>query len=570
MAVASLFEDLLDQYRIEQHIAKKLYTDQYQAYDVDDDRVVRLEILRADLAEDTSFAGRFVNRARALAQVRHPNIAQVLHIGKAAGGAPYVVQAEVDGFPLSYRLEQLAQRNTPVNVIYALNLIRQLADALLLAERLEIFHYDLRPNNVLLKNVTLPTDENVVLVDLFIPTERRLNGDQPGDSADTLGFLSPEQRAGREITAAGHIYSLGAMLYRLLAGQLPARPVTLKDTVFSHVFDRPTALERARPDLSAATYQLVDRSLRRDPRGRYPDIGTFITALDGALAAEEVRLGTAAARPPALEHRSLAWLLPILIVALFLAVGAVATRGLLTRAGASDPPTLTIPVSEGAGPAASATSPADPPTQPPAIGAVVSDESPTPANVELPSVPSPDPASPTPSLSPTTTLTPEPSATSTPSPTPAPPSVRVMLNLVNLRRGPGVIYPILGSVAGGERLEVLAWNNDEENPWFLVITDDQRVGWIAATVVQSDDVGALADVPIAATLPPTPLPSPTPVTPTATPTLSVTLPVTPDPDDPGGTELPPGTEPPDQPTDEPTEPPEEPTPTVPPLGTTTP
>ena len=96
MAVASLFEDLLDQYKIEQHISEKRYTNLYQAYDVDDDRQVRIDILRPEFAEDSSFAGRFVNRARALAQVRHSNIAQVLHVGKAAGGGPYVAEAAVD------------------------------------------------------------------------------------------------------------------------------------------------------------------------------------------------------------------------------------------------------------------------------------------------------------------------------------------------------------------------------------------------------------------------------------------------------------------------------------------
>jgi hypothetical protein len=170
--------------------------------------------------------------------------------------------------------------------------------------------------------------------------------------------------------------------------------------------------------------------------------------------------------------------------------------------------------------------------------------------------------------SPTPTLTLEPSATSV-SPTPAPAIVRVLLNLVNLRRGPGVDYPLLGSVAGGEALEVLAWNNDEENPWFLIVTDDQRVGWISASVVQPDDAAALAGVPAAATLPAPPLPTVTP-TPTATATPVVTLPVTLDPGDLDGTEPPPGTEPPDQPTEEPTEPSEEPTATPPPLGTATP
>ena len=285
MAVASLFEDLLDQYKIEQHVAQKRYTDLYQAYDVDDDRLVRLDILRAEVAEDASFAGRFISRARALAQVRHPNIAQVLHVGKSPEGVPYVAQSAVDGYPLSYRLEQLSQRNTPVNPIYALKLVRQLADALLLAERLEIFHYDLQPDNVLLKNVTLPTDENVVLIDLFVPLERRRNG-TTATTAETSAYLSPEQRAGRDVTAAGHVYSLGAILYRLLAGRLPGGPVTLSETALGRVFGRATGLERERHDLTEATHYLVNRSLRKDARGRFADIESFRTALDAALSAE--------------------------------------------------------------------------------------------------------------------------------------------------------------------------------------------------------------------------------------------------------------------------------------------
>ena len=328
MAVASLFEDLLDQYKIEQHVAEKRYTDLFQAYDVDDDRQVRIDVLRAGYAEDAPFAGRFVSRARALAQVRHSNIAPVLHIGKTSDGAPYVAQAAVDGYPLSYRLEQLAGRNTPANPIYALKLIRQLADALLLAERLEIFHYDLQPDNVLLKNVTLPTDDSVVLIDLFIPAERSA---RESDSGAASAYLSPEQRAGRGVTAAGHVYSLGAMLFHLLAGKLPSRPRTLRETIPARLLGRATALERERGDLSFATYALVERSLRKDPRGRFSTLESFIEALDGALAAEEVHLGGANGRARGAERRSLAWLLPLLILMLLLVVGGVAARNLVER-----------------------------------------------------------------------------------------------------------------------------------------------------------------------------------------------------------------------------------------------
>ena len=532
MAVASLFEDLLDQYKIEQHISEKRYTNLYQAYDVDDDRQVRIDILRPEFAEDSSFAGRFVNRARALAQVRHSNIAQVLHVGKAAGGGPYVAEAAVDGYSLSHRLGQLAQRNSPVNSIYALKLIRQLADALELAERLELFHYDLQPDNVLLKNVTLPTDDSVVLIDLFIPSERYPGATVPADAMENQVYLSPEQRAGKDVTTASHVYSLGAMLYRLLSGQVPHRPVSRRDTVLAGIFGRATALQREREDLTPATYALVDRALRKDSRRRYPTTEVFKVALEGALAAEEARLGAVGSRPPVRGRRPMAWVLPLLIVTLFLAVGAVATRNLVNRdtllttrstPGLGETPAADAGVlTEGSGLAGAAAT-ATPTDRLEATATAVANDTPT---LEAGIGDPPDTATPEPSPSPADTA--EPTATPTLPATAQTPRVRVMHNMVNLRRGPGVAYGLFGTVTGGDLLEVLAWNGDEENPWYLIVTGDQRIGWIAATVVQAETADALTGVAVAATLPPTPAPS---ATPTPTPTIAVVTVVAPTPDD---------------------------------------
>lgn len=569
MAVASLFEDLLDQYKIEQYIAEKRFTELYQAYDVDDDSQVRLEILRAEFAADSSFAGRFVNRARAIAQVRHSNIAQILHIGKAANGAPYVAQVAIDGYPLSHRLEQLAQRNTPANPIYALKLVRQLGDALVLAERLELFHYDLQPENVLLKNVTLPTDDSVVLMDLFIPSERlpRSNSASPDPAAQS--YLSPEQRAGKEVTAASHIYSMGAMLYHLLAGKAPARSVTMRDVTLGHLFGRASALERERVDLAPATYQLVERCLRKDPRGRFPDVEAFNDALDGALAAEEVRLGPSGTRGQIVERRPMAWLLPLLIVALFLAVGAVAARSLVDRNGGAASVPLgqpTIEMTENPGMAGiGAPTGLTATILPTATDEAVATQLPAPtgfAGGDLETAtPSSSDESSTPEIISSATPTVSPTLTPSLLPTAMSPRVRVTLNLVNLRRGPGVVYPLMGNVAAGDSLEVMAWNNDEENPWYLVLTDDQRIGWIAATVVQAESVEALAAVPVAATFPPTPIPT---MTPTPTPTIAVvvTIVFTAEPGDSGDGGA---TRPPVNPTAQPTEPPVEPTRTPPPF-----
>lgn len=558
MAVASLFEDLLDQFRIEQQLAEKRYTDLYRAYDVDEDRPVRLDIVRPGIADDNGFVGRFTHRARAVAQVRHPNIAPLYHIGKTPDGLPYVAQAHVDGLPLAHRLEQLAQRATPVNTGYALKLVRQLADALVLAERLELFHYDLQPDNVWLKNVALPTDDSLLLLDLFVPADRRAIA-APEATTERAAYLSPEQRAGREITAASHVYSLGVLLYRLLAGRVPEGPVGQPEATWGRLLGRATSLERERPGLHPLTYALVYRCLRREPGRRFDSVEEFLAGLTAALAAEEATVGLGKAAP---ARWSLSWLLPILVLALILVAGAAAARGWRNQPPPADP------VQAAAEPSATIFAVVVAPTD-----AVISSAAATPTLAEEPATveatdPSPAPPTTEPTAAPATaTDSPPPTVTPTPRAEPTQvPVVFVALNLVNLRRGPGLNFGLLGGVRNDEALTVLAWNNDAQSPWYLVATSDQRVGWISGQVVRSEDQATLAAAPVAATLPPTPFPTSTPPpTPTATPPIVLVTSTAEPGDDPGNPGGGGGGEEP-SPTDEPapTEPPE-PTLTPPPL-----
>jgi serine/threonine-protein kinase len=560
MGVASLFEDLLDQYKIEQHLAEKRYTSRFEAYDVDDDRLVWLDVLRKGYAENNAFAGRFISRAQVLIQVRNPNIAQVLHVGKAEGGAPYVAQEAIDGYSLAHRLEQLARKNAPVHPTYALSLVRQVANALLLAERLELFHHELQPDYIYLKNFALPTEDSVLLIDLFIPPEKPPRALPDAESGANVAYLSPEQRAGREITAASHVYSLGAILFRLLAGRLPKGPRTMQDRAAGRVLARPSELEAEREGLSAATYQLVERCLQKDPRRRFDSIEAFLASLEGALEAEENRL--AAGAPVWANSRRTAWLWPLLLLVLLLAAAA-ALQGWGGRAGRPNAASAAMQTVEAVGLAGlGATSPT--PSLTATAEATVAVIAPT----QTAAPPTEDGGTATRAATATRTITPSPTATAgasrTATPQPAP-LVRVVHNMVNLRRGPGVDFPVFGVVTGGEMLEVLAWNGREDIPWLLIITPDRRIGWIAATVVQINGGLSLTDIEVAATIPPTPPPTGTfASTPSVTPALGTITPtVNPD-DGLGGGVI--STVPPDETPEapEPTSSPGEPTRTPPP------
>lgn len=556
MVDASLIETLIDQYKVEQHLGDTPFTQVYLAYDVDNDQYVSLHILRPEVKQDAQIAAQFLNRAKALAQVRHPNIARVYQVDTTPEGLPYVAQAYFEGLSLAQRLEQLVERPTPVNSLYAIKIVRQLADALKLAERLALWHHDLQPENIRLKNVTLPTDETVVLMDLFLPAGKgaTLPAERNGGSA---AFLSPEQRTGKDVTSSSHVYSLGALLFRLLGGQLPPRPVSLVDTTIQNFFGRTTALARIRPELTPELIQLVDRSLRRDPGQRYRTMADFMTSLDGALVAEESRLSATAEITEEKHNRLMPVLLPVLIAGLILLAGAFFIRqfgawpvaaneatGMPTMAPTSVAPVISPTESViSLEPVPTGTKEADRNVM------LLEATTITPENLPILSTDSPQPS---PTLPPTATLSPTPQPTNTPSSTPEA-LARVAFNTVNLRRGPGVVYSTIGTVESSDVLKIIAWNADNLNPWYLILTEDGRQGWIAATVVEPIDEAAQAIIPPAATIPPAPTltatPSPTPLPQSAQP--SPTIPV-------GG-----GGEP--QPTSPPPKPPPEPTATPPPL-----
>lgn len=580
MVSANLYEDLLDQYKIEQYIAERRYTELYLAYDVDEDRPISLEILRRAFLSENGFADRLAGRATAVSQVRHPNIARVYQVGRTPDGAPYVAQAYVEGRSLAERLEQLQSQGTPVNSIYALKLMRQLADALSLAERLGLYHHDLQPESVLLRTVALPSEDVVVLGDLFVPDLRETRSSADDADEERKKYLSPEQLAGRDIDGRSHVYSVGAMLYRLLAGEAPPGPITQRDVYLNRIAAWPTALERVRADLAPRTYQVVERCLRRDPRRRFRNTNQLIKALDEAIVAEELLVGSPRdERKPASPSVGLPVLLALVVLILiagsaFLLLdtraagrgsttpttvamssdGAAFTDGML---GAEAAQTLTLTPTSTAAVIAATTGADLPPLSAVSQSTIPARGSVAPPPEAEPSVTSTVSPTETPSVRPSDTPTPTARATDTA--TPRVPVVRVAYNAVNLRRGPGVDFPTAGYALRDEALLVLARNDAIEDVWYLVLTGDGRVGWISSTMILTEDLGP-PDVPVAATLPPTPTPTPT-FTPTPSPTATAT-----------GTIEPPEGQPPvddgdgsPQPTSAPTDIPPEPTLTPPPL-----
>ncbi len=310
---------LIEQYRLDRHVGQNIFADTYVAYDLESNRHVRLGILLAQFAEDNLFRQQYESRTGALSQVHHPNIALIYQTGATADDRPYVVYEQVEGYPLADRLSRLAQQQTPAHAIYALRLIRQIATGLSLAERLGTYHYELTPKHILLRNVTLKSDDSVVIIDLDFPP-----GYQPRDAVNDptylTGYLSPEQLNGREIDGRSLVYSLGVILFELLTGHRPNQVQDRRRRSLRAISLVSTPLERLRPELTSETYDLVEKALSKSPRGRYASVAEFLEALNQAVAAEDLRIHTSDIGDP--NRPRPIFLLPLILLLACLAIAA--------------------------------------------------------------------------------------------------------------------------------------------------------------------------------------------------------------------------------------------------------
>lgn len=330
---SSLYDELLDQYRLEAHITKTAVTDLYRAFDVDEHCPVAVEVLLPIYNNKKQYVDQFIQKMNKVSQLKHPNIAEVFQIGITPNKRPYISRDLVEGTTLRERLDQLGEQNSPANSIYALQIIRQLAEALELAERLDLYHYHLSPDNIQLKK-----DGTVVLVDLGIPAIEN------GSAATSKGnanspYKAPERQQGKPLDSRSQIYALGIILHEILTGEVPQKIRSVWQPFSQVIRPKNSVLEEKRPDLARPTYDLIDRSIRKQPWSRYATIKEFLEAIDDALQNErmlvQARGGTEIlALPPARRSRAVL-LLPL--VAILIILGIVASLALSREQAASTP-----------------------------------------------------------------------------------------------------------------------------------------------------------------------------------------------------------------------------------------
>jgi eukaryotic-like serine/threonine-protein kinase len=276
----------------------------YLARDLRHDRPVALKVLHPELAA-TLGPDRFLREIKLAARLQHPHILSVHDSGEAAGRL-WFTMPYVEGESLRDRLRR--ERQLPLDV--AIEITGQVAQALDYAHQHGVIHRDIKPENILLTG-----DVNVLVADFGIA--RALGVDEQltatGLSVGTPAYMSPEQAAGeRTIDARNDVYSLGCVLYEMLAGEPPFTGPTAQAIIAKRFSTPVTPIRVVRPDIPVHVEQALTVALARAPAGRFTSAGEFARALKVAGATT--------------QRRSRAALLVVPVAALLLIAGWVLVR----------------------------------------------------------------------------------------------------------------------------------------------------------------------------------------------------------------------------------------------------
>ena len=268
---------LRDRYVLERELGRGGMAVVFLAHDLRHDRPVALKVLHAELAASVG-AERFEREIRLAARLQHPHILTVLDSGQAAGQLWYTMPY-VDGESLRERL----LRECQLSLEEALRIARETAQALQYAHEHGVIHRDIKPENLL-----LTADDNVLVADFGIArplgVEEHLTG--PRTSVGTPAYMSPEQgSADKALDARTDVYSLGCVLYEMLAGEPPFTGPTAQAIFTKRLTEPVPSVRKARPGVPEAVEAALLRALTPIPADRFATAVQFAQALPPMLTA---------------------------------------------------------------------------------------------------------------------------------------------------------------------------------------------------------------------------------------------------------------------------------------------
>jgi serine/threonine-protein kinase len=272
MPVRALLErNLGEQYRIDRELGRGGFATVFLAHDLRHDRPVALKVLHSEIAASLG-AERFKQEIRIAARLQHPHILGVHDSGETEGQLWFSMPF-VEGESLRDRLNR--ERQLPLEE--AARIAKEAAGALDYAHRHGIIHRDIKPENILL------SDGHALVADFGIA--RAISGGeltQTGSFIGTPSYMSPEQAGGSTVDGRTDVYSLGCVLYEMLAGEPPFSGPTPAAILGRVMTETPRSLRATRPSVSPTLEAVVMKAMARVPADRFATASDFAAAVSQA------------------------------------------------------------------------------------------------------------------------------------------------------------------------------------------------------------------------------------------------------------------------------------------------
>jgi predicted Ser/Thr protein kinase len=338
-------------YELEELVGSGGMSSVYRAHDRLLERTVALKILHEQFTSDDAYVERFRREARAVAQLAHPNIVTVIDRGEQ-DGRQFIVFEYVDGM----NLKELMTQEGPVSPGEAIELALQVARGLSFAHENGLVHRDVKPQNVL-----LDTDGRAKVTDFGIAHAVDVDGMTiTGTIMGTSNYIAPEQARGQAVDEQTDVYSLGCVLYELLAGDVPFEGDNFVAVAMRHVNDPVPSVRDLRPDVPPRLDWAIQQAMAKDHHERFDSMADFAAELEACHAeldgnegatmvvAPRSRPGARSRRPARERRRWSVWPFVLLGVGLAAVIGALAGAILLQDSGGggsgSAPPRPSGPV----------------------------------------------------------------------------------------------------------------------------------------------------------------------------------------------------------------------------------
>ncbi|HSE32775.1 MAG TPA: protein kinase [Pyrinomonadaceae bacterium] len=280
-----LGKTLIGKYRVDEKLSEGGMGAVYKGTHVLMDKTVAIKVLRPSLAADEKIVARFSREARAASRISHPNALAVTDFGEAEDGVVFLVMEFLAG----KTLKDVVRDEGPMSVERAVDIMKQVGDALKAAHDQGVVHRDLKSDNIML--ISTP-GEHAKVLDFGIAKINEPEGEPnseltaPNLVIGTPQYMSPEQCSqSSQIDSRSDIYSFGVILYEMLVGHVPFTGESPTIVMLKHMQEPVPSVLDERPDIPPSIGQIISRAMAKLPENRYQSITDLLEDLAIATGA---------------------------------------------------------------------------------------------------------------------------------------------------------------------------------------------------------------------------------------------------------------------------------------------